>query len=179
MTPPAIKIGRLNVSQITHIPMQITDLRNEYGVYKDETFYGIRYYKINKEAEDELKKEILPSHLLKNFDMYIMLINYDNILPHIDSDIETVINYYIKTSDATTHFWKLKENTNATSFKISNQTDGCIYSMDNLEHIFEFDAKDGDIWMLNVKEIHSVIGSNDLRIAFCFQSKLGFNEIFF
>lgn len=174
---PAIKIGKLNISHIIDIPIQITDLRNEYGVYKDETFYGIRYYKVNREAENALKRQILPSNLLNMFDMYLMLINYENILPHIDSDIETVINYYIKTSDATTHFWKLKDTTTNTSFKISNQTDGCIYSMDNLEHIFEFNAKDGDIWMLNVKEIHSVVGSNDLRIAFCFQSKLGFNEI--
>lgn len=173
---PAKKLGSLNVSKIKHVPITIMGLLNEYGVYKDGEFYGIRYYKINKEAEDFLKKQILSNDLSGKFNMYLMLINYDDIYPHTDSDIETVINYYIKTSNAITHFWKLKDN-NSKSLKISNQTDGSVYPIESLDHCFDFKAKDNDIWLLNVKEIHSVVGSNDLRVAFCFQSKMIFEDI--
>ena len=173
---PAKKLGSLNVSKIKHIPIKILSLRNEYGVYKDGEFYGIRYYKINKESEYLLKKKILSDDLSGKFDMYLMFINYDNIYPHTDSNIETVINYYIKTSNAITHFWKLKDD-NPKSLKISNQTDGCVYPIESLEHCFEFKAKDNDLWLLNIKEIHSVVGSSDLRIAFCFQSKMIFEDI--
>lgn len=177
MTKPAIKLGKLALKDIKDIPVNITGLSNEFGVYKDGIFCGIRYYTLDKTAIHHLKSKMLPKHLYDKFEIFLMLISYDHILPHIDNNIKTVINYYLKASDAITYFWKLKSNNQEDIIQLNNQTDGCIYPYERLDYIYEFKAKDNDIWVLNVKQIHSVSGTKDTRLAFCFQSKMPYTSV--
>lgn len=178
MITPAKKLGNLAISEISNIPVNIGQLKNEFGIYKDDTFYGIRYYTLDQNLIHFLKTKVLPVHLYDKFDILLMLISYDNILPHTDSDIRTVINYYVKTSDAVTHFWKLKSDDGQdNTIKINNQTDGAIYPYEDLDHLYEFKAKDNDLWVLNVKQIHSVSDSKDTRLAYCFQSKIPYDVV--
>lgn len=178
MHPPARKLGNLRLSEISHIPVNLDKIHTEFGVYDNGQFYGIRYYTIDENLIHHLKKRVLPEHLYDKFDVLLMFISYDTILPHTDSDIKTVINYYIKTSDAVTHFWKLKsDKEDANTVQITNQTDGAIYPYEKLEHIYQFQAKDNDLWLLNVKQIHSVSDANDTRLAYCFQSRIPYDII--
>lgn len=176
MNIPAKKLGYIDISNVNK-QLNITKLQVEYGKYIDNVFNGIRYYGIDDESTAYLLKKFLPLSLQSHFNVLLMIINYDNILPHTDSDISTVINYYIKGSDAITHFWKLKPNMQNKALKLENQTDGSIYNVDDLEHNYSFKAKDNEFWILNVKEIHSVLGAKNTRMAFCFQSQLSYNEV--
>jgi hypothetical protein len=176
MDKPAKKLGFMHLSEMNkHV--KITRLRNEYGVYKDDIFYGIRYYEIDNESKHYLYKKFLPINLYGKFDILLMIINYHDILPHTDSDVKTVINYYIKGANAVTHFWKLKPDIIDNKLKMDNQTDGSIYDLNTLKHNYSFKAKNNEYWILNVKEIHSVVGAKDIRLAFCFQSELPYNEV--
>lgn len=178
MHPPAKKLGNLRLSEISHIPVNLDKIHTEFGIYDNGQFYGIRYYTIDENLIHHLKKRVLPDHLYDKFDVLLMFISYDTILPHTDSDIKTVINYYIKTSDAVTHFWKLKsDKEDVNTLQITNQTDGAIYPYEKLEHIYQFQAKDNDLWLLNVKQIHSVSDANDTRLAYCFQSRIPYDII--
>lgn len=57
-------------------------------------------------------------------------------------------------------------------FKLPNQTDGSIFSPASLERVECMKANNNDVWLLDVKQIHSVEGTqpNQARIAICFQS---------
>lgn len=162
---PAIKLGYLK----ENIPVNITTLKVNFGYYLDNQFKGIAYYNINNEAKEYLLNKIIPSKFKNDFDIYLMFINYDSILPHIDNDIEMVINFYIQSSDGITHFWNPHENHD--KLKLNNQTSGSIFNPEQLNHIYSFSAKNYEIWALDVTKVHSVTGTNDTRIAFCFQSK--------
>jgi len=176
MNKPAKKLGFMGLSEIYKY-IKITKLQNEYGIYKDDIFYGIRYYDIDNQGKQYLYDKFLPLSLHGKFNIFLMIINYHDILPHTDSNINTVINYYIKSSNAVTHFWKLKSGITDDKLKISNQTDGSIYDVNRLKHNYSFKAKNHEYWILNVKEIHSVVDATDLRLALCFQSERPYNEV--
>lgn len=168
---PAKKLGYFK----ENVPVEIVGLHVEYGVYIDGNFKGIRYYDINKEARMYLLNKIIPKKFRNDFNVTLMFINHDTIVPHTDSNIEMVINLYIQTSEGTTHFWEPHKNYGTV--KLANQTTGAIYYPDQLDHIYSFIAKNYEIWALDIKQVHSVTGSNDMRIAFCFQSRnLKYND---
>lgn len=172
---PAKKIGYIHIKELDK-EVKIDKLRNEYGLYEGDNFNGIRYYSLEEKSKQYLLKKFLPKNLCDKFEVLLMMINCDNILPHTDSDIRTVINYYIKGSDAVTYFWKLKNKDNVGS-KLDNQTDGAIYDVNDLNCFYSFKAQNNELWILNVKEIHSVLGTDGIRIAFCFQTELEYTDI--
>ena len=67
------------------------------------------------------------------------------------------------------------------AYQIDNQTDGYVYNPDDLIETDSFIAKPGDIYILNVSKVHSVIPLDDQEInrkAICFSTNtLDFNEV--
>lgn len=145
-----------------------------YGTTIDNKFVGISYYNIVSFIQKLVIKKFIPKKYEHLFEVTWMEITSPYIPPHTDSHIKCVINIYIKTNNATTSFYTIK-NTECQTMKIKNQTDGSIFDEKSLEKVCEFTADTNDAWLLNVKTPHSVrttnLNSNDTRTAYCLQTK--------
>jgi len=161
-----------------NLPLKMEKIDNQYGVIVDGEFIGIRYYHVDESIEKKLLKTFIHPQTRKYFHLSLMVINHNDIPPHIDNELQVVINYYLKTANATTLFWKPKQS-ELTTTKVMNQKDGRLFKKDELECIGSFKAETNDFWMLDVSKIHSVDASeNNLRIAYCFQSNdVSYDEI--
>lgn len=163
---PATKLGNLHIH---NLPIKLEKLNYEYGFEKNNVFYGIRYYLVDDDIKQFILSKTIPPQYRQFFDVCLMVINYHDILPHIDSFVTTSINYYIKTSPNTiTQFWN--EQSNSKKYKLQNQTNGFVYDKNTLIPTFQFSANDNEIWILDVTKIHSVINSQNTRIAYCIQT---------
>ena len=150
----------------------------EYGLRgSDGTFNGIWYNHIKEENQSPLKN-IIPDELRDKFVMQLMEVN-SYIPPHTDSDTLAVINFYIETATCVTKFYDIKEG--AKPFQLPNQTDGQIYLLDDLEPGPGFKAEPGDVYILDVSKVHSVIpleGGEIKRRALCLaSSSLNYEQI--
>jgi len=146
------------------LPEVVGKVITSYGFFENNYFRGICYYEIDN---NDLLSIIKPEYH-KYFTTSLMVITNKEILPHTDSDTTIVINIYIKTANAKTIFYKGGDK----KYQLNNQTDGYIYDKKDLTEMFSFQAISGDIWKLNVKEIHSVeCQNNEVRIAYCLSSK--------
>lgn len=142
---------------------------------------GIEYKKIWS-PDEKLLYSILPSRYHKDFHLTVMNINCD-LLPHTDPDLISTLNFYIRTDNCKTIFYdELIEgpkkfhigstNIRTDSCKITeklleNQKEGYIYNKSELIEVGSFIAKPNEIWLLDVKKIHSVeaLGEFSLRTA--------------
>ena len=152
-------------------------LTTSYGKTIDGEFIGIRYYDIPLDVSNDILKRIIPDKYRGYFNVCWFEINNDYIPPHIDSDINTVINIYVQTNTATTVFYNTRSN--SKSIKVDNQTNGAVYNPDELDEIDSFTAKPYEAWILNVKKPHSVTSpSNGIRSAYCIQtSHFSYNDL--
>lgn len=146
----------------------------EYGIDIDNKFNGLWYsdLKINEQIN------LIPEKYKSDF--YLLFLEANSfILPHSDSGPTAVINFYIETNNCATQFYEIKNN--AEPYKIENQTDGCVYNLDDLIETESFIAQPGDVYILDVSKIHSVIplDNNEInRKAICFSTdSLNFNEV--
>jgi hypothetical protein len=99
-----------------------------------------------------------------------------DIPPHVDNVIRCAINIYVESRGATTSFWKPRGESRKT-WRLSNQSDGHQLDPADLEWLASFSAKDGDIWLLDVKCPHSVaLLEEGLRTAYTLESSLSFDE---
>ena len=146
----------------------------EYGMDIDNKFNGLWYsdLKISEHInfiQEKHKLNFYPSFLEAN----------SHILPHSDSGPTAVINFYIETNNCKTQFYEIKDN--AKPYQIKNQTDGCIYNLNDLIETESFIAQPGDVYILNVSKVHSVIPLDNTEInrkAICFSTdSLSFNEV--
>jgi len=153
------------------------DIKIQYGVEIDNNFYGIRYNSLQSQELCLLDK-ILPKNFLNDFSIELMQVNC-LIPPHTDSNVECVVNFYVKTENCITQFYDIKPDAN--SFKIANQTNGCMYNLDDLIPGPSFIAMPGDVYILDVTKPHSVtpLTTDPInRFAFCASSaKLSYKEI--
>lgn len=152
------------------------ELSHRYGVMLNNEFHGITYYNLQNVYKDVLMDAIIKPNHQSKFKLYLMVINVEDALPHTDDNVFAVINYYIETGNATTHFWERDEKT--MTAKLACQKNAQIYDEKTLMHRASFKAATNDIYILNVKKIHSVKladqnSNSSIRIAFCFQT----NEI--
>jgi hypothetical protein len=137
---------------------------------------GIDYKKIwSPDAEKLLS--VVPFRYWEKFHLTVMTIN-SRIPPHTDSDIETTINFYLKTDNCRTVFYKLKTD-NPKTHQIENQTDGFLYEDDDVEEVDSFIAKPMEAWVLNTKKIHSVEPDGELtmRKAVTLGTHLKFDDV--
>lgn len=130
--------------------------------FTGENTKGIDYKKIWSPEANTIYS-VLPERYWNDFHLTIMTIN-TTIPPHTDTEIITTINFYIKTDNCKTVFFEpIVEN--PRTFQIENQTDGYIFVEEDLREIDSFVAKDNEVWVLDVKKIHSVEGTPTLRKA--------------
>ena len=93
-----------------------------YGGTIGGQFYGYTTYKIDIKTSNTLLK-IIPKKYRQDFEPALISINIENVIPHTDTSIKAVINFY------------------------------------------------GDIYVLDVKQIHSVkCKPNAIRTAYCLKS---------
>ena len=84
--------------------------------------------------------------------------------PHTDGYVGCSLNIIIDAADCITSFWKLKNKdyTLVDSIKIdkdnnAQDTETIGYRYEDLEFVSLFKANSGEAWLLDVREIHSVI----------------------
>lgn len=123
---------------------------------------GITYNKIWSPDMNNFYK-IIPEKYRDDFCLSIMNINCA-VPPHTDTEILVTINFYVETSGARTVFYESIVDKPRTT-QIENQTDGYLYFEEDLKETGSFIAKDYEVWVLDVKKIHSVIGNLKTRKA--------------
>ena len=74
--------------------------------------------------------------------------------PHIDHGITCCVNYYIQSNSCTTTFYKKLQS--STASVCYGKTTANLYNIEELVELGSFNANDGDCYLLNVSEIHSV-----------------------
>jgi hypothetical protein len=145
-----------------------------YGKVVNNKFMGISYYHIDETTQKNIMNEFIPKNYQHFFEVTWMEITSPYIPPHTDSKVNCVINIYLDTNDAVTTFYKVNKECN--TIKIANQTDGSIFDENSLEKIYQFKAKPNEVWILDIKQPHSVYSENsnidNVRTAYCVQSKV-------
>jgi hypothetical protein len=137
-----------------------------YGVNRSIEFFKIQ------ESMDARLFEIVPEKYKKYFYTSIMRINEQYIRPHTDSDRKVGINFYIKPASAITLFYNRKENS-PDAEKVIGQTNGAVYNESNLILNKKFIAETGDIWILDITQIHSVVClKKEKRVAYNLSSNV-------
>jgi hypothetical protein len=130
--------------------------------FKGEDGKGIQY-KMVWSPEIEKLYYIIPEKYRKDFHVSEMKIDCA-VPPHTDTEIVTTINFYIQTEGCKTVFWKKKVEEPRT-FKMEQQTNGRLFHIDDLVEVDSFVAKDFEVWVLDVTQIHSVQGDFKMRKA--------------
>lgn len=84
------------------------------------------------------------------------------VRPHVDHGLTAAINIYVQAGGAITTFYKKKPNAVAAKFDDTEATAN-MYETDQLEVVGLFTALDGDSYILNNAQIHSVELANPER----------------
>ena len=129
------------------------DLMIEYGIKTPIKFFGIWYSFTDVENSDELLS-VIPNYHKEHCFMYLLESNY-RIPPHTDSEVSTIINFYIKTDGCKTQFYH--PNDSARKSQIKNQTNGHILNSKDLQKSVSFIAQPGDAYLLDVSKPHAVL----------------------
>jgi hypothetical protein len=150
----------------------------QFGKEIEGKFYGYTTYKIDADTGNKLL-EIIPKKYRNAFEPSLISMNIEDVVPHIDNEIKAVINFYVDTADGITRFHKIKPGVYPNIEKLSNQTDGALFKEEDLEVVDSFKAEQGDIYVLDIKQIHSVkCTPNATRNAYCLKTyKYSFNEV--
>lgn len=136
---------------------------------------SIEYFNYDFDRIQFLK--LLPDVLHNNnLDAFVLQVakakKYVN--PHRDDTRKTAINFYIKTNGERTVFYK---NPKKEFYAHGNY----LYDLEWVEECDFFIAKDFEVYILDVNEIHGVMdckGENNLRIAVSFGTTLSYNEVY-
>ena len=149
-----------------------------FGKEVEGKFYGYTTYKVDEETGSKLL-ELIPEKYRGNFEPSLISMNIEDVVPHIDNEIKAAINFYIDTADGITRFHKVKDGIQPTIEKLPNQSDGALFNEEELDIIGSFKANYGDIYVLDIKQIHSVkCKPNSIRTAYCLKTyKHSFDEV--
>ena len=87
---------------------------DSYGIEENGKFIGVEYGEFfiqNKTSKDILKNlmSVIPEEKKQDFTTSCMTVTHD-IYPHIDDNINSQVNIYIKVNDGVTTFHTKKEN---------------------------------------------------------------------
>lgn len=152
----------------------------DYNVLEVQTSFmkgdkGIAYHHVSFDKFSMF--DIIPVQYRDSFTVTLMRIN-TQIPPHTDSGIKSTINIYIKTDLCLTQFYKFKNNNPGTE-QVINQTDGFIFSENDLEKTNSFVAEPAQAWLLDVSQPHAVIPQSTFneRIAVAISSTLAYNVV--
>jgi len=129
------------------------NLMIEYGIKTPIKFFGIWYSFTEVENSKELLN-VIPNYHRDKCSFYLLESNY-RIPPHTDSEVSTIINFYVKTDGCRTQFYYPNEN--ARKSQIKNQTNGHILNSKDLQKSVSFIAQPGDAYLLDVSKPHAVL----------------------
>lgn len=154
---------------------KVLDRQISFGETVKGKFYGIEYSHID--IKTNFIDSIIPKEYQKYFFMTIMKINRE-IPPHTDSGIKTAINFYIKTDDCLTQFYKFVTDKPKTK-QVENQTNGHIYDVKDLDRVASFMAQPNEGWVLNVTKPHAVIPQFNFkeRLAVALSTELEYDVV--
>lgn len=135
-----------------------------YGEVVDGEFKGIQYRYVDFPKMDNLF-HLLPQKYRLDFFTQEMKVNR-LIPPHTDSGIKVTINFYIRTDNCLTQFYRFKNN-NPKTIQVNNQTDGYIFDENDLIKTKSFVANPNEVWVLDVSQPHGVfpLGEFEERVA--------------
>jgi hypothetical protein len=123
----------------------------------------IGYFNVKDLKADVFK--VIPKDYRNAFSVSEMKI-IDAVPPHTDSDVKTVVNFYVRPSNYRTVFFK----GDSPAYQIPNQTNGQMFYRENLVEVESFIAKEGDAFCLDVTVPHAVDVLDEVpkeRIAIC------------
>lgn len=172
MTAPFIKLNKnFTVPDYTLLGRQMS-----FGHDIDGEFKGIEYLHVDCADQDAIWS-VVPAEYKKDFCMTVMRINMP-IPPHTDSGINTTINFYIKTDNCVTQYYKFKTDQPQTE-QVDNQTDGFIFKPADLDKTESFTAQPKEMWLLDVSKPHGVEPQGQIheRIAIALSSSLEYNVV--
>lgn len=120
---------------------------------------------------------VIPKRYWDDFELTLMTIN-NYILPHIDNDLISAINFYINTDNgsARTVYYEANQNTSPINNKPALQVNaenfnngeikyvGDLYRQEDVTEICSFTAYDNDAYLIDVTKIHNVIVNEDFKL---------------
>jgi hypothetical protein len=99
------------------------------------------------------------------------------LLPHRDNDLISTINFYVDAGNCRTVFYKEKEGAEfwqpeniITRPKSKLETEQeiayvkAVYDLEDVEESSSFIAKNGEAWLLDVREIHNVVPLEEFTV---------------
>lgn len=124
--------------------------KNRYAVIRDY---------VGKENTNKIL-DLLPTSIREKC-IGVTKSSISSLPPHIHTIEHCVINFYHKTNGEETFFYD--GNYNIISDNVEDSGNG-YYLIDksNIHEVGSFNALSGDVWLLNTRKAHSVIGNNDL-----------------
>ena len=162
---------------------------DSYGIEENGKFIGVEYGEFfiqdrkSKQSFDNLLN-IIPKNKKKYFNQSYMFANH-TVYPHIDDNINSSINIYVKVNGGKTTFHK-KKSDDVKDIKNVIGRFGGEYSKDSKSEFIDFtDVKDicsfvaeiGDVYIVNTNILHSVTRDKDNRILICIHSSLPIDEV--
>jgi len=165
------------------------EVYDSYGVEENGKFIGVEYGKFfiqdrkSKQSFDNLLN-IIPENKKKYFNQSYMFANH-TVYPHIDDNINSSINIYVKVNGGRTTFHK-KKSDDVKDIKNVIGRFGGEYNKDSksefidftdVEDICSFVAEIGDVYIVNTNILHSVTKDKDNRILICIHSSLSIDEV--
>jgi len=150
---------------------------------------GVHHKKIWSPEAEQLYN-VIPRDHWADFELTVMTIN-SVLLPHRDNDLISTINFYIQPGDYRTVFYQPKLGAEFTQPKVEvsgsevplEQQLGyvkAVYQFDDVEEVDSFTADAGQAYLLDVREIHTVIptGNDTIRKALALRTKkYGYDEV--
>ena len=175
--------------KIPNINMVRGKVYDSYGIEENGKFIGVEYGEFfiqdrkSKQSFDNLFN-IIPENKKKYFNQSYMFSNH-TVYPHIDDNINSSINIYVKVNGGKTTFHK-KKSDDVKDIKNVIGRFGGEYSKDSKSEFIAFtDVKDicsfvaeiGDVYIVNTNILHSVTKDKDNRILICIHSSLPIDEV--
>jgi len=154
---------------------------SEYTKKEDVVSYGNAISYSNVTVPLTNVYSLVPERYRNKFVLLIMEI-CGYIPPHTDSKILTTINVYIDPGNCVTTFYDFKPDSTIESFRVKNQTNGCIFRKDQLNATDSFVANKDEVWLLDVTKPHGVEPLNQessiKRVALALQTNyFTFDEV--
>lgn len=141
-------------SKLDTAPVVLGQEDMRYGQMHDGVFRGLIYHAVDR-ATQQRCLDIVPEKHRHLFSVSHLTINHGEITPHTDSNVLVSINVYLRAGGFKTTFYR-PNRADVVGGKIKNQTNGRVYDPACLEAIGDFSAQDGEIWALDVSQIHGV-----------------------
>ena len=175
-----IKMPNMNVVRGKHF--------DRYGIEEDGKFIGSEYGEFflqDKRSKQSLNNflSIIPENKKDYFNLAYIYVN-SILYPHIDNNINSSINIYVKVNGGKTTFHKKKsddvKDIKHTVGKVGGYSDtdrSEAYAFEDVEDVCHFNAEVGDVYIMNTSMLHSVTEVKGERMAITLQSKLPIDEV--